>query len=86
MSDQDFLSAEEKEKIEEADKIRRDAQRSDFYREQIVARAKQSKGFFACKPCGGTKNTIFYQQQTRGGDEPMTNFITCLDCGRKWKN
>lgn len=31
-----------------------------------------------------TKCTHF-QLQTRSADEPMTTFITCLNCGSKWK-
>lgn len=31
------------------------------------------------------KRTWFYELQTRSSDEPMTCFITCLDCGFKWK-
>lgn len=31
------------------------------------------------------KRTWCYELQTRSCDEPMTQFITCLDCGKKWK-
>jgi transcription elongation factor S-II len=23
--------------------------------------------------------------QTRSADEPMTTFVTCIDCGNRWK-
>lgn len=38
--------------------------------------------------CGHCKNTncTFYQLQTRSADEPMTTFIRCLKCGKRWKN
>jgi DNA-directed RNA polymerase subunit M/transcription elongation factor TFIIS len=29
--------------------------------------------------------TTYYQQQTRSADEPMTTFISCLNCGNAWK-
>ncbi len=40
---------------------------------------------FKCRKCRSTKCT-YYELQTRSADEPMTIFITCLDCGTKWKN
>jgi DNA-directed RNA polymerase subunit M/transcription elongation factor TFIIS len=39
---------------------------------------------FKCHRCK-TRKTIFVQVQTRSADEPMTTFITCLNCGNKWK-
>lgn len=38
--------------------------------------------------CGHCKNTqcAYYQLQTRSADEPMTTFIRCLKCGKRWKN
>jgi transcription elongation factor S-II len=39
---------------------------------------------FKCRKCRSTKCT-YYELQTRSADEPMTIFITCLDCGTKWK-
>ena len=39
---------------------------------------------FQCGRCH-TKNCSFYQLQTRSADEPMTTFVTCLNCGKKWK-
>lgn len=29
--------------------------------------------------------TTYYQLQTRSADEPMTTFVTCLNCGNRWK-
>ena len=39
---------------------------------------------FTCSKCKSKKCT-FYQLQTRSADEPMTTFVTCLDCGNRWK-
>ena len=39
---------------------------------------------FTCRKCKGNQCT-YYQLQTRSADEPMTTFITCLECGKKWK-
>lgn len=45
----------------------------------------ESDGMFQCKKCKKRKTT-YYSVQTRSADEPMTNFITCLSCGNRWKN
>ena len=39
---------------------------------------------FKCWKCKSKKCT-YYQLQTRSGDEPMTTFVNCLDCGNRWK-
>ena len=39
---------------------------------------------FKCRKCKSNKCT-YYQMQTRSADEPMTTFVTCLECGQRWK-
>ena len=39
---------------------------------------------FTCRKCKSNKCT-YYQMQTRSADEPMTTFVTCLECGNRWK-
>jgi transcription elongation factor S-II len=39
---------------------------------------------FTCRKCKSNK-CAYYQMQTRSADEPMTTFVTCLDCGSRWK-
>jgi len=39
---------------------------------------------FTCRKCKSKKCT-YYQMQTRSADEPMTTFVTCIDCGNRWK-
>ena len=39
---------------------------------------------FKCGRCGQRK-TIYYQLQTRSADEPMTTFVTCVNCNNHWK-
>jgi len=43
-----------------------------------------SSDLFKCGKCGG-RRTTFYELQTRSCDEPQTCFITCLDCGKRWR-
>lgn len=39
---------------------------------------------FKCRRCG-SRSCTYYEMQTRSADEPMTQFITCLDCKNNWK-
>ena len=39
---------------------------------------------FTCGKCNSTACT-YYQLQTRSADEPMTTFVTCTNCGKRWK-
>ena len=40
---------------------------------------------FKCSKCQ-SRETEYFEMQTRSADEPMTIFITCLNCGKRWKN
>ena len=46
--------------------------------------ADVEEGEFKCGKCGSRK-CKWYQMQTRAADEPMTTFVTCTSCQRKWK-
>jgi len=39
---------------------------------------------FKCMKCF-KRNCTYFELQTRSADEPMTIFVTCLECGKKWK-
>ena len=39
---------------------------------------------FDCFKCKKSACT-YYQQQTRSADEPMTTFVTCMNCGNHWR-
>lgn len=41
-------------------------------------------GIFQCLKCKKWKTT-YYQLQTRSADEPMTTFVTCMNCNKRWK-
>ena len=42
------------------------------------------EGVFQCGACKSRKVT-YYQLQIRSADEPMTTYVTCLNCGNNWK-
>ena len=39
---------------------------------------------FTCRKCKG-KNCTYYLLQVRSSDEPMNCYISCIDCGQRWK-
>ena len=45
---------------------------------------QEHDGFFTCGKCK-SKKTTYTQAQTRSADEPMTTFVTCLNCDHRWK-
>jgi transcription elongation factor S-II len=45
---------------------------------------KNLNGAFQCGKCKSWKTT-YYQLQTRSADEPMTTFVSCVNCGKRWK-
>jgi DNA-directed RNA polymerase subunit M/transcription elongation factor TFIIS len=63
----------------------------DCFLEQQIREKRQLEGNkamatdrFLCKRCHKRECT-YYELQTRSADEPMTIFITCLNCGKHWK-
>ena len=50
---------------------------------------KETSGFrtdqFTCSRCRGT-DCSYYQLQTRSADEPITTFVTCLTCTKRWRS
>ena len=39
---------------------------------------------FQCGRCKQRK-CKYFQMQTRSADEPMTTYVTCINCGHRWK-
>ena len=56
-------------------------------REQKILEGNKSRATdrFKCKRCKKRECT-YYELQTRSADEPMTCFISCLNCGSRWSN
>ncbi len=61
-------------------------QDQQLVREQklLEGKAAAATDMFKCGRCG-KRETTYYELQTRSADEPMTIFITCVNCGKKWK-
>ena len=58
-------------------KIKRD--KSKYETKQVAATDS-----FTCRKCK-SKECNYYQMQTRSADEPMTTFVSCINCGNRWK-
>jgi transcription elongation factor S-II len=50
------------------------------YETEIQASTDQ----FICRKCK-SKQCTYYQLQTRSADEPMTTFVTCINCSARWR-
>lgn len=77
MSDKDFMSAD--------DLKAREVLEAEALKDLVVAAPKMvASHIFECPKCHRDE-TYFYQLQTRGGDEPMTNFVHCIPCNYDFK-
>jgi transcription elongation factor S-II len=67
----------------------------DLWAHLIESKSKRDKNKFestiaastdtyTCRKCKQNKCT-YYQMQTRSADEPMTLYISCVNCGNRWK-
>ena len=56
----------------------------EMRKEALTKEAKNQEGFFTCNRCK-SKKTTYYQLQTRSADEPMTTYVSCLNCDKNWK-
>lgn len=50
----------------------------------LVYKPEREAGVYTCRTCKSS-NIDTYEVQMRSGDEPMTVFATCTDCGLKWR-
>ena len=52
---------------------------------KLYSTQKNASIFMWCSGCKRKTKCDYYQLQTRSADEPMTTFVNCLECGKKWK-
>ena len=50
----------------------------------ISQKLSATTDLFTCKKCR-SKQCTYYQLQTRSADEPMTTFVTCVNCEARWR-
>ncbi|KAG0306920.1 RNA polymerase II elongation factor [Dissophora globulifera] len=74
---QDMASAEAKARD-------RELQLQNMFLAKGAEEQQAETDMFKCGKCKGRK-TRYYQMQTRSADEPMTTFVTCINCNNRWK-
>lgn len=52
---------------------------------KLYSKNETASIFMYCSSCKKKSKCDYYQLQTRSADEPMTTFVTCLECDKKWK-
>jgi transcription elongation factor S-II len=52
--------------------------------QQLEGNKAMATDMFKCGRCN-KRETTFYELQTRSADEPMTKFISCVNCGNRWR-
>lgn len=88
MTDEQLLTKEKNAYLAKLKEQQQAARRSDWKEanaeaiDNICGIGRDS--LYKCSKCGSQRTTN-YQKQTRSSDEPMTVFITCRDCGKRWK-
>ena len=75
MSPQDLFPENWMKEIDELNKIN-----SKAWEDRIELATDE----FQCNRCK-KRLCAYYELQTRSGDEAMTCFITCLNCGKRWR-
>jgi len=77
-----FMTHQEMNPLQWKDRIEKKIKRD---RLKFTNNVKASTDMFTCGRCK-SKQCTYYEMQTRSADEPTTVFITCLNCGKNWKN
>lgn len=75
MSPVEMCSARWKESIEKIIEMEK----------KLYAKNDSASIFMWCSACKRKTKCDYYQLQTRSADEPMTTFVTCLECDKRWK-
>ena len=80
MKETELGSEEYQKRIKKQEEYALEATRTDAEAEYRASRAADS-GMYYCGKCRSKKVSVRFMQ-TRGADEPMTEFYTCMDCGK----
>jgi len=76
---ENFLNKTARDKMEEVSRKLLDAANADYDKKMV-----RESSLYQCRKCK-SKKISKEEKQTRSGDEPMTSFFKCIDCGAGWK-
>lgn len=76
---ENFMNQAAREKLEKTSRRLIDAANADYDKKTV-----RESALYQCKNCKSRKISKT-EKQTRSGDEPMTSFFQCVDCGKGWK-
>jgi len=71
--------------IQNPDRWREIVQNTDEKEKATHSKKQTASIFLFCQRCKKKTRCDYYQMQTRSADEPMTTFVTCLECDKRWK-
>ncbi|MES1918547.1 Transcription elongation factor A protein 1 [Bonamia ostreae] len=80
ISEYEMASSKLKEERKKEKEIAIKDSRSDIISQSTAS----TTSMFQCAKCKERKAS-YYQLQTRSADEPMTTFVTCINCNNRWK-
>lgn len=69
---------------EERKREDREIEERNLLDSRVAADNQAETDQFKCGKCH-QRRTKYYQMQTRSADEPMTTYVTCINCGNRWK-
>ncbi|KAJ8552890.1 hypothetical protein K7X08_020283 [Anisodus acutangulus] len=69
---------------DERQKENKKIKEKSLFNSELGGPPKASTDKFKCGRCGKNQTT-YYQMQTRSADEPMTTYVTCVNCDNRWK-
>ena len=71
--------------IQNPERCREIVQNTDEKEKATHSKKQTASIFLFCQRCKKKTRCDYYQMQTRSADEPMTTFVTCLECDKRWK-
>jgi DNA-directed RNA polymerase subunit M/transcription elongation factor TFIIS len=80
MTDNELMNPELKRKASEG----LEARNLERNLKHLQSQAAPASQLYKCPACG-KRNCTIMQKQVRSGDEPMTVFCSCLECGRNFR-
>ncbi|ESO07297.1 hypothetical protein HELRODRAFT_98648 [Helobdella robusta] len=69
---------------DELKNLRENFTKKAIHEAQAPSIAAAKSDLFRCSKCG-KRDTTYNQVQTLSGDEPMTTFVVCNQCGNRWR-